>query len=96
MYEKLRMRTEWVLLSPDGEIYEIRNLSRWCEENKEKLYNNPDVAKKILYLIRAAYKKRTFTPKSWRGWTLIEDGKPVTEWAKEKTTRKVENEEPII
>ena len=96
MYEKLRMRTEWVLLSPDGEIYEIRNLSRWCEENKEKLYNNPDVAKKILYSIRTAYKKRTFTPKSWRGWTLIEDGKPVTEWAKEKTTHEAEDEESII
>lgn len=66
---------EWVIQSPDGEIYRCRNLLNWLREHEDLIDGTPkqawDGIVKIKYSMQG---KRKNPSKSWKGWTLIEFG----------------------
>ena len=63
----------WTIESPDGDVFEVRNLSLWCRENAH-LFDRP--AKNAMAGIRqmhASMRGKTKRPVSqWRGWKLLD------------------------
>ena len=66
----------WGLVSPDGILYEISNLSKWCQEHKDIIpYTNPKAFVVQLYKIKAGKVNNV------GGWTL-------KWWSEENKARK--------
>ena len=72
----------WTLRAPDGTIYRVKKLRGWCLDHADLLDGAPEAACQAFREIRYCYKNKSFSHRTWHKWTLIEDGKPVTEWAK--------------
>lgn len=87
-----QVEKSWSLLAPDGAIYRAIDLKSWCLENAELLGGQPQNAHVGFTAIRASYKRGDFGWQTWHGWTLIEDGKPVTEWATEKNRARAQEQ----
>lgn len=55
----------WGLVSPDGELYEVDNLSKWCRDHADIIpYHDPKVFTRQLYKIKEG------KVNSAGGWTL--------------------------
>lgn len=67
---------DWVIQSPDGQIYECRNLKLWLREHADMLDGTVSQAwdgiSKIKY---SAQGKRKNPSYQWKGWRLISWGK---------------------
>lgn len=66
---------DWVIQSPDGKIYECRNLKLWLRDHAELLDGTSDQAwdgiAKIKYTMQG---KRKNPSHQWKGWRLISWG----------------------
>ena len=66
---------DWVIQSPDGQIYECRNLKLWLREHAEMLDGTVEQAwdgiSKIKYTMQG---KRKFPSHQWKGWRLVSWG----------------------
>lgn len=73
----------WGLLSPNGDLYEVNNLSKWCREHTDIIpYADPKIFAGDLYKIKAG------KIMSAGGWTLAW-------WSEENKARKgMENPKP--
>lgn len=67
--------TEWKIQSPDGQIYECRNLKLWLREHADLLDGTVaqawDGITKIKYSMQG---KRKNPSRQWKGWKLLEWG----------------------
>lgn len=65
----------WVIKSPEGKVYECRNLKNWLREHEHLIDGTIkqawDGITKIKYTMQG---KRKHPSKSWKGWTLLEYG----------------------
>ncbi|HML33878.1 hypothetical protein [Sporomusa sphaeroides] len=63
----------WVLKSPEGEIYEVRNLALWLREHADMLDGTPEQAEAGIKQIKRSMEGKTKrTVAQWKGWRLIE------------------------
>lgn len=66
---------EWVIKSPDGQIYKCRNLKLWLREHEEMLDGTVaqawDGITKIKYSMQGKRKCKSY---QWKGWKLLEWG----------------------
>lgn len=55
----------WGLVSPEGRLYEVSNLSKWCHDNQDIIpYSNPKT------FVTQLYKIKSGKVSSAAGWTL--------------------------
>jgi hypothetical protein len=63
----------WIIQSPDGQIYECRNLKNWLREHVDMLDGTVEQAwdgiAKIKYTMQGKRKKNK--SHQWKGWKLI-------------------------
>ena len=71
-FETNRNAKEWVLVSPDGKVYEARNLSLWLREHADMLDGTPEQARCGLAQVKRSTEGKTKrTVGSWKGWKVV-------------------------
>ncbi|MEK8128636.1 hypothetical protein WMW72_12035 [Paenibacillus filicis] len=66
---------EWVIQSPDGEIYRCRNLKNWIREHIDMFDGTLNQAWDGIVKIKySAQGKRKNPVSQWKGWRLLEWG----------------------
>lgn len=64
---------KWVVKSPDGQVYECRNLLHWLRENAHLIDGTPIQAWSNLAAIKAYKSGRSDRVRNvWKGWTVLE------------------------
>lgn len=71
-YESNVNAKRWVVISPDGEVYRIKNLRLWCETSAELFaphrWRNAYAGLRQVAAWLAGKRQRQVS--QWRGWTL--------------------------
>ncbi len=67
----------WVIVSPAGDLYEIRNLNLWLRTHAHLLPGTPEQARAGLMQIKRSTLGKTKRPvQTWKGWTLLDWREP--------------------
>jgi hypothetical protein len=71
-YETNQNALTWTLLSPDNQIYTVRNLALWCRDNAAILPSTPKNACAGIRFLKLSQMDKTKRPvSSWHGWRLL-------------------------
>jgi hypothetical protein len=66
---------DWVIRSPEGTTYTVRNLNLWLRENADLLPGTPEQARAgIMQIKRSRLGKTKRSVNQWKGWRLLEWG----------------------
>lgn len=61
---------DWIIRSPTGKIYEIRNLKKWCRENK-RMFENEDFERFYKGITKLWVVSKYALPSQYKGWTAV-------------------------
>lgn len=74
-YETNRNAKTWVLRSPEGQVYRVRNLALWLRQHGDMLDGTPAQAKAGIIAVKQSLTgKRRDAVGAWKGWELLEWG----------------------